>query len=94
MKKYSWSLIYVPDRYVRLQEMWYGDYSHVMVAESWLYDKLVQWRNCWEQFRALNKTNREEIDVRNEEIEEIEIDGRNVVCQRMKKNTENLRDDE
>ena len=58
VKKYPWSLIHVPDRYVRLREMWHGYYSHVMVTKPWLYDKIVEWRNCQKQRRALNKTKR------------------------------------
>ena len=44
MKKCPWSLIYVLDCYVRIQEMWYKDYSHVVTPEPWFHDdKLIEW---------------------------------------------------
>ena len=36
VKKCPWSLIHAPDLYVRLQEMWCEDYSHVVRLEPWI----------------------------------------------------------
>ena len=55
VKKCSWSLMYVNDRYIRLQEIWYEDYSHVETKEPWLYDELITWCNGYKQHRALKK---------------------------------------
>ena len=47
--------MYVNDRYIRLQEIWYEDYSHVETKEPWLYDELITWCNGYKQHRALKK---------------------------------------
>ena len=39
-------LDFVPDHYVRLQDMWYEDYSYVVTPEPWHYDdNFIEWRN-------------------------------------------------
>ena len=46
VKKCTWSLKFVPDHYVRLQDMWYEDYSYVVTPEPWHYDdNFIEWRN-------------------------------------------------
>lgn len=50
VKKFLRSLIYVPDCYVRLQEMRYEDYSQVVIPVYWLDDgKLFHWGNSYKQ---------------------------------------------
>ena len=53
VKIWPWLLIYVPHHYMRLQEMWGEDYSHVVTPIPWGYDdKLIGWRNGYEKRKA------------------------------------------
>ena len=56
VKECPWSLIYFPDHYLRLQEMWCEYYLYVVTPEPWHYDdKLIEWCNGYKKCRALKK---------------------------------------
>ena len=55
-------LVYVPDHYVMLQEMWCKDYSHVVTSEPWGYDdKLIEWRNDYVKRKAQKEEIKEKL---------------------------------
>ena len=58
----TWSLVYVPDHCLKLQAMWHEDYLNAVIIKTWHYDdKIIEWRNGYEQRKALKAKILEEL---------------------------------